>query len=310
MNTRSKTAGEQPVTKLATIVGRWGFEEGRRAVFLGPQDVNFPMGISVSNVRFLEGEARVTVQRTDPEIEGRILLGYRSLGNEFYALGIGPGGKGYSILHFIPKLGLQHIALAGADQDLPVGQPIKFGVKVRGQRILLEIDDVRVLEHVLPAPLPYGQLGIYAWGKEGEAAFTRFFERAVGGDVFVVMQFSGFEELYSDVIEPVTKEFGLRPYRADQVYGPGSIIEDIIRGIETAQIVIAEITPTNENVFYEVCYAHALKKPTILLVDRDKKKELPFDLSGYRCLFYQNSIGGKRKVDEDLRKPLTAILDE
>src|SRR5262250_1329054 len=48
---------------------------------------------------------------------------------------------------------------------------------------------------------------------------------------------------------------------------PASIIEDIIRGIETAQIVIAEITPTNENVFYEVGYAHALKKPTILLVD-------------------------------------------
>jgi nucleoside 2-deoxyribosyltransferase len=64
------------------------------------------------------------------------------------------------------------------------------------------------------------------------------------------------------------------PYRADQVYGPGSIIEDVIRGIETAQIVIAEITPTNENVFYEVGYAHALKKPTILLANKDKKTSI------------------------------------
>jgi hypothetical protein len=275
------------------------------------------MGISVSNVRFLEGEARVMVQRTNPMIEGRILLGYRSLDNEFYAVGIGPGGKGYSILHFIPKVGLEHVAAAGLDQDLPVGQPIKFSVKVRGQRMLVEVDDVRVFEHVFSAPLPYGQLGLYAWGKEGEAEFThlaeftQFYAKPERGDVFVVMQFSGFEELYSDVIEPVvTKEFRLRPYRADQVYGPGSIMEDIIRGIETAQIVIAEITPPNENVFYEVGYAHALKKPTILLVDRKERQKLPFDLSGYRCLFYENSIGGKRKVDEELKKHLRAILDE
>ena len=64
----------------------------------------------------------------------------------------------------------------------------------------------------------------------------------------------------------------------------------------------------NENVFYELGYAHALKKPTILLADRTKK--LPFDVSGYRCLFYENSIGGKRKVEEALEKHLKAILHE
>ena len=64
MNNRSsETTDERPVTKLATILGRWRFEEGR-AVFVGSQNPDFPMGISVSNVRFLEGEARVTVQRT------------------------------------------------------------------------------------------------------------------------------------------------------------------------------------------------------------------------------------------------------
>jgi hypothetical protein len=29
-------------------------------------------------------------------------------------------------------------------------------------------------------------------------------------------------------------------------------------------------------------------------------------MSGYRCLFYQNSIGGKSKVEEELRKHLLA----
>jgi hypothetical protein len=53
-------------------------------------------------------------------------------------------------------------------------------------------------------------------------------------------------------------------------------------------------------------YAHALRKPTILLADRDK--QLPFDISGYRCLFYENTIGGKAKVEEGLRKHLTQSL--
>ena len=111
----------------------------------------------------------------------------------------------------------------------------------------------------METPLPQGQLGLFAWG-EGGTQFTEMSIRKEPGEVFVVMQFSGFEELYKEVIEPVTKSFGLRPYRADEVFGPGNIIDDIIRGIETAQIVIAEITPPNENVFYEVGYAHALSR--------------------------------------------------
>jgi hypothetical protein len=183
------------------------------------------------------------------------------------------------------------------------------GVLVRGQRVSLEVDGVRVLEYVLPVPLPYGPLGLYSWLRQGGSfEFTDFFANAVRGDAFVVMQFSGFEELYTDVIEPLVKKFNVRPYRADQVYGPGSILEDITRGIESAQFVIAEITPINANVFYEIGYAHALKKRTILLAEQNTP--LPFDLSGFRCLFYENSIGGKRKVEEGLKKHLEAILAE
>ena len=90
------------------------------------------------------------------------------------------------------------------------------------------------------------------------------------------------------------------------MFGPTIIIDDVTRGIESSQIVIAEITPSNENVFYEVGYAHALKKPTILLADMSKK--LPFDLSGRRCIFYENSIGGKQKVEQNLRHHLQEVL--
>lgn len=300
------------VSNLAAMVGRWNFENGRIA-FEGPERPEWPFGLCVSNVRFLEGEARVTVRRTDGVglVDGRIVLGYRSVNQDYITVGLHAEGKAYQIVHYNPAIGWSPLASAGLAENLAVGRPITMRVLVRGQRVSLEADGVRVLEHVLPMPLPYGQLGLFTWARQGGTfEFADFTADPVRGDAFVVMQFSGFEELYTDVIEPLAKQFGLRPYRADQVYGPGSIMDDIIRGIETAQIVIAEITPTNENVFYEVGYAHALKKPTILLANKKDREKLPFDLSGFRVLFYENSIGGKRKVEEGLRKHLQAILDE
>jgi nucleoside 2-deoxyribosyltransferase len=85
------------------------------------------------------------------------------------------------------------------------------------------------------------------------------------------------------------------------------ILHDIAQGIVDAQIVIAEITPANQNVFYELGYAHALAKPTILLAERGKQP-LPFDISGYRVLFYDNTIAGKKQVEDGLKKHLQAIL--
>jgi hypothetical protein len=133
--------------------------------------------------------------------------------------------------------------------------------------------------------------------------------RTEPGTAFVVMQFSDpYQTLYTDVIKPVIESYKLRAYHAGEVYRPGIILEDITGGIVEAKIVIAEITPPNQNVFYELGYAHALKKPTILLAE--SAKDLPFDVSGYRCLFYENSIGGKEKVIEGLRKHLDAILQQ
>jgi len=299
--------GQFSVNRWAAIVGHWRFEEVGRAIYEGPQPTERPFGMCVSDVRFLEGEARVTVRAPQEGlVDGRIMLGYRSPTNEYLTVGLGGYGDAYTITQFTLANGWRKVASAGQQENLVPGRDYMVEVHVRGQRIELQVDGIRVLEHLMETPVPYGQLGLFAWGP-GVKEFTNASVHKEAGQAFVVMQFSGYEELYKDVVEPVTRSFGLNPYRADEVFGPGNIIEDIIRGIETAQVVIAEITPQNENVFYEVGYAHALGKPTILLADRTKK--LPFDLSGRRVLFYDNSIGGKNRVEQGLRKHLEAILD-
>lgn len=124
---------------------------------------------------------------------------------------------------------------------------------------------------------------------------------------FVVMQFTEqFNELYENVIKPVCESVGLEPIRADDMYTNGLIIFDIIQSIQQASVIISDITPDNPNVYYEVGYAHAAGKNVILMCDREREK-LPFDVSGFRTIFYSNTISGKAVVEESLTKHLASL---
>ena len=126
---------------------------------------------------------------------------------------------------------------------------------------------------------------------------------------FVVMQLNEqFNELFDEVISPVCQQAGIEAYRASDIYSPGVILQDIIRGLTESYVVIAEITKENPNVFYELGYSHALGKPTILLADQDRST-LPFDVSSYRVICYENTIRGKRVVERELASHLNNILN-
>jgi hypothetical protein len=90
--------------------------------------------------------------------------------------------------------------------------------------------------------------------------------------------------------------------------GPGIIIEDIQRQIESSHAVVTEISTQNPNVYYELGYAHALRKPAVLLVRRSDGSTMPFDIRGYRAIFYHDCIGGKKSVERNLQQHLRAIL--
>jgi nucleoside 2-deoxyribosyltransferase len=123
------------------------------------------------------------------------------------------------------------------------------------------------------------------------------------------MQFtSPFNELYGEVITPVCADLGIKAYRASDIYRPGVVLQDIIQGLAESNVIIAEITPANPNVFYELGYAHALYKPVILLAERDTP--LPFDVGGYRVIFYENAIRGKSSLETELRRHLSNIFNE
>ncbi len=97
-------------------------------------------------------------------------------------------------------------------------------------------------------------------------------------------------------------------FRADEYNYPGSIIKDILDSIRDSDLIIADITPDNGNVYFEVGYAFALGKNPVLLMDKERK-DLPFDISGFRVIMYYNTIEGAQYVKKKLTRFLKALIN-
>lgn len=123
-----------------------------------------------------------------------------------------------------------------------------------------------------------------------------------GVEVFVLMPFAKrFSERYRLGIKEPIEALGLRCMRADERQGVGNIVDEVYRRIEAAKFIVADMTGRNPNVFYEVGYAHALQKITVLLTER--ADDIPFDLKPQRHIIYGRSI-------IRLREGLTAAIND
>ncbi len=201
--------------------------------------------------------------------------------------------------------GWRPLVATGQLQNLRSDRDYELQVNLSGQELRVLVDGVPVLQHLLSRPLEGRQIGLIAAGNN-EVLFSDLAFSGGRPRAFVVMQFAEpYDTFYREVIQKQAEAAGFEVFRIDEKAGPGVIFQDIQREIEQAEIVIAEITPANPNVFYELGYAHALGKPTILLAQRGA--QLPFDIRSFRVVFYNDTIGGKAEVERNLQNHLQAI---
>lgn len=305
----------QPVTRWATMSGEWHIAE-RTARYhgSGASSPALAFGLSICDECFRDGLVRVSVRFGDGEgplsagESAGVVLGYHAESGGYLVAGLGGFDQAYGIWEFVPAAGWAPRRVAGSVHNLQYGKPYVLTVTQRGQRVALAVDHVPVLEQVLAGPLIGNQLGLFAMSKSA-VAFDGFEVRRKAPTAFVAMQFGDpYDTIYRTVIRPKAQALGFEVMRIDEINRPGIIFHDIQRKIEDATVVIAEITAPNQSVYYEIGYAHALNKPTILLAQRGR--DLPFDIRSYRVIFYDDSIGGKPLVERTLRDHLHAILRE
>jgi len=111
--------------------------------------------------------------------------------------------------------------------------------------------------------------------------------------IFVLMPFKqDFADIYKFGIKGAAEDVGAYAERVDEQMFAEGILERIFNQINKADIIVADMTGQNSNVFYEVGYAHALNK-IVLLLTQDAN-DIPFDLKHRTHLVYENSINKLR----------------
>jgi len=125
---------------------------------------------------------------------------------------------------------------------------------------------------------------------------------------FVLMPFKPeFDRIYQDQIRLAIEEVGLKALRADEVFSPTPIVEDIWTYIARSRIIVADVTDKNPNVFYELGLAHAIGKPVIILSQH--KEDVPFDIAYIRYILYTDNADGWQKLKENLVSALSSLAN-
>lgn len=83
--------------------------------------------------------------------------------------------------------------------------------------------------------------------------------------------------------------------------GSAALLDSVIRMIRKADLIIADITGSNPNVMYEVGFAHALRKPVLLIVGNGQE-QVPFDLRGELFFVYEpDHVAGDKNLEFAVR---------
>lgn len=126
--------------------------------------------------------------------------------------------------------------------------------------------------------------------------------------VFVLMPFlDELKPVYDDHISRVTKRLGLSTARADDFFTTDSIVRDIWNAISSADLLIADCTGRNPNVFYEIGIAHAIGKPVVLV--SQTMDDIPFDLRHLRTIVYKYTPRGMKQFETDLGETIESALE-
>lgn len=117
--------------------------------------------------------------------------------------------------------------------------------------------------------------------------------------VFVAMPFdSAMNDVFYYGIEAPIRAAGFLCERMDHVTFTGDIMDWMKRKIESASLVIAEMTGANPNVYLEVGYAWGKDRQTLLLAKSGVNLE--FDAKGHRCIFYQSIKDLEGKIQKEM----------
>ena len=120
------------------------------------------------------------------------------------------------------------------------------------------------------------------------------------------------DKSYRNLIKPAVEAAGLKCIRADEIPHSGSIDEKMYQQLLEADVVVADLSTSNANAFYELGVRHALRPYTTIII-ADNKLTYPFDINHIAIRSYEHlgpDIGYSEVVrfQKELKEAIEGIL--
>ena len=136
-------------------------------------------------------------------------------------------------------------------------------------------------------------------------------EGTARGTCFVVMGFgkktdfeSGrtldLDKTYNSIIKPAVEEAGLECVRANEIVHSGVIDVWMYEQLLKADVVVADLSTSNKNAYYELGVRHALRPYTTIVICEDGARTFPFDVNHVLIRQYHH-LGEGIDFDEVMR---------
>ena len=115
------------------------------------------------------------------------------------------------------------------------------------------------------------------------------------------------DQVLKHIISPAVGVCDFEAIRADQISEPGMITTQVIQHIIEDQLVIADLTGSNPNVFYELAIRHAIRKPLVQIIQKDEK--IPFDVAGMRTIPVDHrDLDSVEEAKQEISRQVKAII--
>ncbi len=113
------------------------------------------------------------------------------------------------------------------------------------------------------------------------------------------------DQVLKHIIQPVVEGLGYEAVRADSVSDPGLISKSILRHILEDELLVADLSGHNPNVFYELAVRHATGKPVVQIISAEDR--IPFDVSDIRTIQYTLDLDGVDQAKAKLKSYIDSL---
>lgn len=131
---------------------------------------------------------------------------------------------------------------------------------------------------------------------------------------FVIQPFDSgkFDKRFADIYKPAIEAAGLEAYRVDKDPSVLVPIDAIEEGIRKADVCLADITADNPNVWYELGFAFASRRPVVMVCSEERTgKKYPFDIQHRSIIPYlADAPSDFDKLRENLTVRIKALLQK